>query len=314
MTRDKPSIGQQAKGRWQAILPALGIDKRYLVNRHGPCPMCDGKDRFRFDDKDGRGTWFCNQCGAGDGVDLVMRANNLDFKRAAREIEKHVGTAPVIAIRQGRPPEKVKAQMTEIWRSSTPMVGAAARWWMNRVGRVPDSPDLREVYELPLFDEGRNAGVFPAMVARVRDHEGRWVNLHRTYLDRFGNKAPVGDCRRVMDLQLPPGAAVRLAPVGVCLGIAEGIETAEAASIIHNVPVWAALTAQNLERWRPPAGVGMVRIFGDNDKSATGQAASWALAKRLRREGYVVTVDLPETEGDDWNDVLLARMGSEVAA
>jgi putative DNA primase/helicase len=58
----------------------------------------------------------------------------------------------------------------------------------------------------------------------------------------------------------------------------------------------------------------MVRIFGDNDKSATGQAASWALAKRLRREGYVVTVDLPETEGDDWNDVLLARMGSEVAA
>ncbi|NYY79755.1 hypothetical protein DMH17_06695 [Raoultella planticola] len=35
--------------------------------------MCGGADRFRFDDKEGRGTWFCNQCGAGDGLKLVEK-------------------------------------------------------------------------------------------------------------------------------------------------------------------------------------------------------------------------------------------------
>ena len=25
--------------------------------------MCGGKDRYRFDDQDGTGSWFCNRCG-----------------------------------------------------------------------------------------------------------------------------------------------------------------------------------------------------------------------------------------------------------
>lgn len=28
--------------------------------RHGPCPICGGKDRFRVDNKDDDGTWYCN--------------------------------------------------------------------------------------------------------------------------------------------------------------------------------------------------------------------------------------------------------------
>ncbi|MFA9256090.1 primase-helicase zinc-binding domain-containing protein, partial [Escherichia coli] len=51
------------------MLPALGI--QVLKNRHQPCPVCGGSDRFRFDDREGRGTWYCNQCGAGDGLKLV---------------------------------------------------------------------------------------------------------------------------------------------------------------------------------------------------------------------------------------------------
>ncbi|WP_308538738.1 primase-helicase zinc-binding domain-containing protein, partial [uncultured Pantoea sp.] len=54
-----------ARGQWPRILPALGV--KVVKNRHAACPVCGGKDRFRFDDKEGRGTWFCNQCGAGDG-------------------------------------------------------------------------------------------------------------------------------------------------------------------------------------------------------------------------------------------------------
>ncbi|WCG84985.1 AAA family ATPase [Pectobacterium sp. A5351] len=54
--------------------------------KHGACPACGGKDRFRFDDKEGRGTWFCNQCGHGDGLDLVARAKNCDLSDAAKQV------------------------------------------------------------------------------------------------------------------------------------------------------------------------------------------------------------------------------------
>ena len=76
------------------ILTALGVSSKALRNKHGPCPMCGGKDRFRFDNKGGRGTWICSQCGAGDGVELVKRLLNADFKEAVKAIDQHLGSAP----------------------------------------------------------------------------------------------------------------------------------------------------------------------------------------------------------------------------
>ena len=60
-----------AQGRWQGILAELGLSD-YLSGKHGPCPICGGKDRFRWDNKGGNGTYFCNQCGAGDGFKLLQ--------------------------------------------------------------------------------------------------------------------------------------------------------------------------------------------------------------------------------------------------
>ena len=65
-------------GNWRAILSALGIPSNLLDGQHHPCPGCGGKDRFRFDDKDGRGTWICSQgdgtATAGDALDLLVHA------------------------------------------------------------------------------------------------------------------------------------------------------------------------------------------------------------------------------------------------
>jgi len=73
------AIATAARGRWPHILSALGIN---VPNgkRHGACPVCGGKDRFRLDDKEGRGTWFCNHCGNGDGLDLVRLATGQNVK------------------------------------------------------------------------------------------------------------------------------------------------------------------------------------------------------------------------------------------
>jgi hypothetical protein len=62
-------IHARAGDTWPAILEALGVPSAALTGKHGPCPAqaCGGKDRFRFDNKWGRGDWFCNQCGDASG-------------------------------------------------------------------------------------------------------------------------------------------------------------------------------------------------------------------------------------------------------
>src|SRR3954447_5369817 len=82
---------ERARGRWREILPQLGVDTRFLVNQHGPCPLCGGRDRYRFDDRDGSGSYYCNQCGAGVGVILVRKLHGWDHKTACNEIDKIIG-------------------------------------------------------------------------------------------------------------------------------------------------------------------------------------------------------------------------------
>jgi putative DNA primase/helicase len=90
-----------ARGRWPEILGALAqLSDQQLTDRHQPCPLCGGEDRYRFDDKDGSGSWFCNQCGgkheaggAGSGMDLLIRRTGWEFKEAAQRIEQHLGIA-----------------------------------------------------------------------------------------------------------------------------------------------------------------------------------------------------------------------------
>src|SRR4051794_33174922 len=82
---------ERARGRWREILPQLGIDSRFLVNKHGPCPLCGGRDRFRFDDKDGTGSYYCNQCGAGVGVILIRKKHGWGPRTACDEIDKIIG-------------------------------------------------------------------------------------------------------------------------------------------------------------------------------------------------------------------------------
>ena len=82
---------ERAKGRWQEILPLLGIAMRFLRNKHGPCPLCGGKDRFRFDDRDGSGSYYCNQCGPGPGIMLIRKLKGWDHATACAEIDKIIG-------------------------------------------------------------------------------------------------------------------------------------------------------------------------------------------------------------------------------
>ena len=61
------TVRTAAQGQWRSILPALGVPAETLRNQHQPCPCCGGRNRFRFDDKEGRGTFICSHWGNGGG-------------------------------------------------------------------------------------------------------------------------------------------------------------------------------------------------------------------------------------------------------
>jgi putative DNA primase/helicase len=85
--------------------------------------------------------------------------------------------------------------------------------------------------------------------------------------------------------------------------IAEGVETAMAASQLAHLPAIAALSATNLPKITPPAASEYI-IAADNDASGVGQRAARALASKLVRAGHLVRIAIPPRPDTDWNDEL----------
>lgn len=298
-------VRELAQGRWPGILSSLGLTDKQLSGKHAACPVCGGKDRFRFDDQEGRGTFFCSHCGAGDGVALVMSLKGVDFKTAAQEIESLAGEvrmAPVAKL----PDETQKLDaLRRVWNESKPLAigDKAMRYLAGRGLNLSKPPDnLRLHPALAYYDGEKFVGKFPVMVALVQAQDGTGATLHRTYL-KNGHKAPVESAKKLMPGRRVTGGAIRLSGVGEWIGIAEGIETALAAYIQFGIPVWSCVTAHGIETFDPPTGVKRITIFADNDASFTGQKAAYTAAFRLVQQGFDVEVKVPAVVGD-WLDQL----------
>lgn len=296
-------VSEIATGRWPAILMHFGIEERFLKNKHGECPICGGKDRYRFDDKLGRGSWICNQCGAGDGFALLEKFKGWTFKEAAYQVEQIVGFVQSVETKRESDDAKKMAAVRRIWSESEPVCKGDPVWlYLNRrIGIELIPACLRYHPALPYVD-GESIDYYPALVAAVSSHENQGIGVHRIYLTADGKKAPVDKAKKLMAGKPMNGASIKLGAAGEVLGIAEGIETALAASRKFSVPVWAAISANLMEQWLPPSVAKKVIVFGDNDASYTGQASAFALAKKLRLKGIDVDVQIPELAGTDWAD------------
>lgn len=301
---------EAATGHWRGIMLDLGMPERFLSGRNGPCPFCEGRDRWRWLNTEGRGTWICSQCGAGDGFQLAERFTGLEFKEVAARIDAIIGNLEPDAPKRDMGADDVARMMREVVAKSRPVESGdlVSRYLASRGLHLPSVPSALRF--APGLRDGEG-GVRPAMVASVRDSGGKPVTLHRTFLRPDGaGKAEMAISRKVMPGGMPESYAVRLFDSGPALGVAEGIETALAAHLIHDVPVWACLNAGNLVKFRPPENVERVMIFADNDSNFTGQEAAFRLARKcvmrdkIKAEVHVAGDDFREPTGDDWNDVL----------
>jgi putative DNA primase/helicase len=299
--QDTP-VKEVARGRWQELLPALGVDSRYLERKHGPCPMCGGKDRYRWDNKDGTGSFFCSGCGPGDGFVLAQKVTGKSFADLAAQIRSLAGSIQPTRERKLDTHQIEKAR-NRLWMAARKPFkgGPVATYLASRHGRQWPSNSIREALSV-WHPEAKSE--FPAMVASIQDQYGSQVNLHITYLTAEGKKAEVETVKRVMAGPLPEGCAVRLWEAAPVMGIAEGIETAISAAVMFKMPVWAAINGTLLSKWIPPEEAQEVHIFADNDANFAGQAKAYALAHRLAVQfERKVRMHIPEKAGTDWNDV-----------
>lgn len=300
------NVRQIAQGHWPFILTALGIDEMALTGKHGPCPLCGGNDRFRFDDKEGRGTYYCSGCGAGDGMRLALCFTGQAFKELAQTIENLASAVPATTRLPGRSNVDKCHALRQVWKGSKPIQrgDVVERYLQGRGLMLPNLPTSVRVHpELQYRDDDQNlVGLYAAMLATVTDSIGNAVTLHRTYLEN-SQKAPVRHPKKLMQGLSIAGAAIRLFPASGTLGIAEGIETALAAAEMFRQPVWSCISAGGIESFIPPDGIRDITIFADHDLNFTGQAAAYRAAHRLALKGYAITVKIPDTPGD-WLDEL----------
>ena len=294
-----PTTLDAASGRWPEILQALGgVHPEQLTDEHQPCPSCGGTDRFRWDDDDGPGGWFCNQCGGkdhagggGTGVDLLMRLRDWDLKTALRHVDGFLGRGdlPDPAPRTRKPKRPARIPDAPPAGTPAPALGSAVAqypygpdpanpwFWIQRVPKPPKAP-------------GAKPGKF---------------FIHRTWLDDGWHYPSQRDAftsewpspRPVFNL---PGLIARPdAPVLVVEGEKSAIAGAELCPDHVVVCNCGGTGGINATDWTPLAGR-TVTLWPDADDA--GRVAFAKLAIRLAQIAEsVAVVTPPDTAPSGWD-------------
>ena len=311
MSYQQIKTADAAVDKWHGLLLHFGVDAEYLTGKHCACPISgNGKDKFRFDDKEGRGTFICSECGAGDGFKFLKLLFGWDFKTAAKNVDKALDLVKPSKVVKLYDPEKQRKKLNKLKERFMVLTlnDPVATYLRNRgiadsiIERISDQ--LGWIPNYDYCEDKRRQGKYDAMAAMVRNNDIP-VTYHITYL-HDGRKARVEDPRKLLTpVSTTTGGAVQLFEHACTLGVAEGIETALSATQLHNIPTWAALNVNNLKSFVVPNDVTELHIFADNDSSLVGQEAAAVLAKRAASEGRSVKVHTPPIVGTDWNDILI---------
>jgi hypothetical protein len=256
---------------------------------------------------------------------------------------------------EGRRSQRIRGKAVDLFDGGKSIIGTHAAAYLAARG-LSVSPgwtfDLRFMRDLPYYgyadadaEEQTELGVFPALLAAIRNASGDLIGVHRTYLDPAAPRklSPPGDPARngvKKILGKMGGGLIRLSEPAPVLVLGEGTETSRSGYEIgyggDDAMVAAAVSLGNLAggsagslphpriaRRTIPSGmpdlerpgavlpdvVEEVIILGDGDSDRPTTLAHLLTAgRRWAAEGRKVFVAMAP-EGRDWNDVL--REGRE---
>ncbi|MBN7122629.1 DNA primase [Erwinia billingiae] len=291
-----------AMGQWPRILPALGLN--VVKNRHMPCPVCQGNDRFRFDDQDGRGTWICNHCGAGDGLTLVEKALSISLSEAAARVSELSGALPAVqpeSLRQTTVNDEATraAAITLAQQLVSTAEEVTGNAYLSRKG-WPQHGALTLAKPQKVATISYRPG---DVVVPLHDMSGQLVNVQ--LINAAGEKRTLkgGQVKGASHVLSSGKPAKRI-------WLAEGYATGLTVHNLTGDEVWVALSSVNLLSL-----AGLVRekyatlpllIAADRDLNGDGQTKA-----RRAAEACNASVALPPVFGD-WNDAFM-QYGEESA-
>lgn len=145
---DLQQIKSAARGRWSDILSASGVALPHPPHRHHPCPGCGGRDRFRFDDRNGDGTFICGQGGdpiAGDGFKLLQHVHGWSFGETLAKVAEYLGFEPKKRHRQVQRPGRCHLRYEGMDYRAIPAISKAVLvselFWEDRLKKRPLTPE-----------------------------------------------------------------------------------------------------------------------------------------------------------------------------
>lgn len=287
----------------EAIARALGAAKRTSGGWTCRCPV-PGHGKGRGDRtpslsvSEGRDDVLVHchgGCSQDDVIDSLKVRNIWKSKRGiseewATKVAKPAKVSPISNNAE-------QAQM--LWQQSLPAEGTPVETYLRHRGFTGAIPPTLRFNPHLRHPKGTS---YPAMIAAVTVAPSRKVvAVQRVFIAPGGlGKAQVTPPK--MALGPIGGGAVRLAPAGGQLAVAEGIETALSIMDATGIPTWAGISAGGIKALILPSLplASEVVIAADNDPPGI-QAADEA-AERWTVEGRLVRIALPPA-GMDFNDL-----------
>lgn len=326
------TLTEKATNRWNEIFTQFISDDKFnkaLANpgKHvqSPFNIESKRNGFRLDKdfqyKNGLG--FCNYQGAMSGIKMISFMTGQDENTVAHQVHKFLDGHKLDAleikaeIKQHQEQQKHKdIQKLEFNKKLISDIlhqeidnSYRDKYLKSRgLENVIPLINNKDIISTPELYYDKNTKL-PAMLSVVRNEDNKIAFLHRTYLDKDGNKAKVEDVKKVTGAtrenayQRPFYAQVNN-PKNLNsknIHIAEGIETALAVTLLtkNSDKVISAVNAHGLTQYEPQTHTKKVFIWADNDKK--GIEAANKLQEKLH--GKVRTqIIIPRNKGNDFLD------------
>ena len=300
----------QFLGQWRLVLSNYGCQLPG-GGKHGPCPVCGGKDRFRFDDKNGRGTWFCSQCEpqSGGGLLLLSRYIGKSVMDTAKELvgDDELRTIPKKRVHTVDHDAARAASIEQAKKGAALLMASATKnthEYLNNKGLFQDGL----VNGDPIYSRDGVIGKGELLLVPIYKN-GELVNVQKITKD--GTKRPLygGDMQGVQ--HIIDGTIKSIAVV-------EGYATGVTVNKLTKFKTYVSFNAANLEaavrQAKEDHPSAKIIVFGDHDNiDPTHNRRPGEYYANKAADPFCAVVAIPPELGD-WDDYRQAHGDDECKA